>query len=378
MHWLKRLSKWLGVALALAVAALVVLASIPIRPTLPRLEPRASTAYWPMAGGYRIGYTRVPAEGAPGAPPVVFLHGGPGGYVHSSTIDTLGRLARLGRDVYLYDQSGTGLSDRRRPKATTFESHVADLHEIVSRHIDTERVALVGHSYGGELAAHFTAAYPERVERLVLSSPGSLPPERFDEEGNWLNTSLYPTPADLEFIRVSESFAADTALRRLPVRAIASIALATLFDVKLASDEELDAALNTMAAGFTHNLVCDPANVRPEEGGGGGYSRTSANFYPDDLPDRRELIRRVEAPVLVLQGQCDTFDYATAYEYADLFPNAEYRFVEGAGHILWWDRPDAFAEAVEGFLGRGPAATTPAVAADVQGAAGDTRHDPLE
>ena len=356
---LKRLLKWMTAAVALGIVAVVAVASIPIQPTMPRLEPRDSTAYWEMSGGYRIAYSRIPAGGPASRPPVVFLHGGPGGYVHSSTIETLGRLAPLGRDIYLYDQSGTGLSDRRRPKATSFESHVTDLHEIVSRHIGVGSVALIGHSYGGELAAHFTAARPELVERLVLSSPGALPPQRFDDDGNWLNDSLYPVPTHLEFIDVAETFAADTALRRLPIRATVSIALSVMFDVKLASDEELDHALNTMAAGFTHNMVCDAANVQPEEGGGGAYSRTSANFYPDDFPDRRDRMRLVEAPVLVLQGQCDYISYAAAFEYVDLFPQAEYRFIEDAGHIIWWDRPEAYLEAIGGFLDGASAAGLP-------------------
>jgi pimeloyl-ACP methyl ester carboxylesterase len=42
--------------------------------------------------------------------------------------------------------------------------------------------------------------------------------------------------------------------------------------------------------------------------------------------------------------------YAEAYEYVDLFPKARYQFVPGAGHIVWWEQPDAYLEAVRGFL----------------------------
>ena len=42
--------------------------------------------------------------------------------------------------------------------------------------------------------------------------------------------------------------------------------------------------------------------------------------------------------------------YAEAYEYVDLFPNARYRFVAGAGHILWWEQPEAYARAIRAFL----------------------------
>lgn len=69
----------------------------------------------------------------------------------------------------------------------------------------------------------------------------------------------------------------------------------------------------------------------------------------------RARSRCADVPVLVLQGQCDYIPYAATYEYVDLFPDAVYRFVESAGHIIWWDRPDTYVEAIADFLlGAGP------------------------
>ena len=72
---------------------------------------------------------------------------------------------------------------------------------------------------------------------------------------------------------------------------------------------------------------------------------------PMDVLEAR--MRRFTAPVLVLQGQCDFVPYAEAYEYVDLFPDARYRFVAGAGHILWWERPAVYAQAIEAFIAEG-------------------------
>jgi proline iminopeptidase len=33
---------------------------------------------------------------------------------------------------------------------------------------------LVGGSWGGTLAAHYLAAHPDRVEKVVFSSPGAI------------------------------------------------------------------------------------------------------------------------------------------------------------------------------------------------------------
>lgn len=348
-----RVLRWIARALlslmALGVALVAVLAFWPVTPTVSAIEPRESTRYWTMQGGYRIAYTHIASSDT--RPPIVFLHGGPGGYVHTSMIGELKRLRDLGHDIYLYDQSGSGLSDRRtRPKDTTFITHVADLEEIIDSQIGAERVILMGHSFGGTIAAHFAARHPERIEALILSSPGDLKPSLYDEEGRWLNEDLYPPPAELGFIDRSETLDHDTSAARLPFRAMVSLALAQLFNVKFAPDSEVDAALNSMASQFTRSMVCDPANVQPEEGGAGAYSRIGVNFFPDDFHDPRPDMPNMTAPVLVLHGQCDTNPYEAVAEYAALFPNARYQMIEQAGHELWWDQPDAYEAALRNFL----------------------------
>lgn len=357
------MKRWLRLAVraALLVTVLLVLAAavaclVPVRVTVAAIEPRPDTRYWQMSGGYRIAYTRLaPAAGVPVRMPVVFLHGGPGGYVHSSVIRALQPLADAGHPVYLYDQHGSGLSDRlERPKASSFPDQVDDLQEIVSRHLGAARVALIGHSHGARVATYFAAAHPERVEALVLSSPGNLEPAEYDEAGRPRVEAAFPVPAALDFRPPdADQYRRDTALSAMPLKLVLAQAVAMAFDIKLVADAEADAALNTLAAGFTRNMVCNPARVQPEEGGAGFYVRTGANWF-GGVQDPRPRMRRVRAPVLVLQGQCDFVPYAEAYEYVSLFPNARYQFVEGAGHLLWWEQPAAYAGAIAGFLAEQP------------------------
>ena len=362
---LRRALRRLGITLAVALGTTLVICSIPHRPTLAGIRPRPSTRYWPMSGGYRIAYTRVPAhdgvralDPSRTAAPILFLHGGPGGYVYQSSIETMGRLAALGHDVYLYDQVGSGLSDRRsRPKDYSFDGHLADLHEIVARHLGARKVILIGQSYGGQLVAHYLSRHADLVERAVLTSPGILEPSVFDADGKWVNERKYPQPPGLRFrphpVPKKNSFPFD-----LPLRGIASAVTATGFNRKLAPDAEADGMLNDFAVDYTVTVVCDARNVKPEEGGLGFYAHIWSNWYAD-LPDPRPALRRVETPVLVLQGECDFIPYAGAYEYADLLPHGEYRFVPGAGHEIWWDRPDQFTALVSEFLSRGRRARAP-------------------
>ncbi len=343
---------WRGAALLFGAVVLYCL--IPVRPTVAPMRPRPDTAWWTMAKGYRIAYRKLSAAaGATGAP-IVYLHGGPGGYVHSSTVAALAPLAAAGHDLYFYDQVGSGLSDRLpRPKDYSYLGHVADLDEIVRRHLGAERVILIGHSYGGELATEYVALHPERVERLVLSSPGPLPPGLFDAEGHWLNAAKYPVPPTLRFVEPPD--VKMDGLRFWPPRALASMAVATLFDRKLMGDAEADGVLDTLASRFTAAGVCDPAKVAPEEGGSGFYAHGGSNWF-GDLEDPRPALRKRPLPVLVLQGQCDFIPYAATYEYVDLFPNARYVFVEGAGHVIEWEQPERYRAAIARFLEEPPPA----------------------
>jgi pimeloyl-ACP methyl ester carboxylesterase len=107
---------------------------------------------------------------------VIFLHGGPGVPDMRGDSEYFGRLARDGFEVYVYDMVGTGRSSRLAdPRGYTLGRDVADL-EAIREKIGAERVFLVGHSYGGTLAAAYAASYPERVVRMVLSFPGDPSP----------------------------------------------------------------------------------------------------------------------------------------------------------------------------------------------------------
>ena len=72
-----------------------------------------------------------------------------------------------------YDRLGVGMSDRTlRDSDLTIDEEVATLRALLDE-LELERVKLVGGSCGSCTAIAFAAAYPERVERLVLY--GSYP-----------------------------------------------------------------------------------------------------------------------------------------------------------------------------------------------------------
>lgn len=105
---------------------------------------------------------------------VVCLHGVAH---HGGVFERLGkRLAERGHSVVAVDLRGHGKSDRKPPWNT--ETHVDDLQETIDA-LEIETATLIGHSFGGRIAAAFAVQAPETVRRLGLLDAGlGIDPDR--------------------------------------------------------------------------------------------------------------------------------------------------------------------------------------------------------
>jgi proline-specific peptidase len=116
--------------------------------------------------GYETWYRRIRADD-PVGPPLLCLHGGPGG-----THLRFAALAALAdeRDVVVYDQLGCGNSSQPSdPSLWTVELYVAEV-AAVREALGLDHVHLLGHSWGGMLALEVALTQPAGLESLVLSS----------------------------------------------------------------------------------------------------------------------------------------------------------------------------------------------------------------
>src|ERR1700751_1290390 len=119
-----------------------------------------------------IGYETFGVRGA--TMPVIAVNGGPGLSHAYMMMNDLWEQVGRDRLTILYDQRGTGASQKVAAGASqTMDTQVADL-EAVRAHFGIEKVALVGDSYGGFLVMAYAARHPEHVAKLVLSD--SPPP----------------------------------------------------------------------------------------------------------------------------------------------------------------------------------------------------------
>lgn len=102
---------------------------------------------------------------------LVMLHGGPGGdhrgYLHFEQ-------AFPDHRVILYDQRGSGLSERVPDEELDGPHLAAELDQIATAFSPDAPIVLMGHSWGGALAAYYVEAHPDRVSKLILVEPGAL------------------------------------------------------------------------------------------------------------------------------------------------------------------------------------------------------------
>lgn len=277
--------------------------------------------------------------------PVLFVHGGPG-FAPNRLPPGLAALSDEFR-IHLYHQRGCGRSTKpidRFESANYYQNlieldaalglaaQIADI-ERIRRVLRCERIVLVGHSFGAFLAALYAAEFPRNVEALVLCAPADL--LVFPIEGGGL----------FEIVRA-----------RLPDRLKDSYA--TFLDQYLdfsnvfeRSEAELAAQQRELARYYAEAGGLGPAaSTQPIPEDNGGWMPVAVYFSMGLRHDYRAAMREIAAPTLVLHGADDLQPQAVSERYAQLIPLSELHVIDGAGHMMFDDRPEAFAEAVRDFL----------------------------
>jgi len=99
---------------------------------------------------------------------LIGLHGGPG--ADHRYLVRLGELAGNDLQVLLYDQLGSGASDRPEDASLWRVDRFVEEVETVRTKLDLGRVHLYGQSWGGMLALQYALDHPQGLKSLVLSN----------------------------------------------------------------------------------------------------------------------------------------------------------------------------------------------------------------
>jgi pimeloyl-ACP methyl ester carboxylesterase len=356
-----------GSVVLVLIASLAAVLLLPVAIVAIRLVPPARTAaVIGLAGALSLawltpGWDRLPADPVPGTtaivsggvrlrvleipgathdrPPIVFVHGGPGVSDMQHDAPALAALA-TDRDVFVYDQAGTGGSSRLDdPRGYTLQRSVQDL-DAVRAFTGAARVVLVGHSWGARIATAYAAEHPGSVAALVLTAPGPPP----------VSTRPLPAPDPASRLGASDRVAlyADAmAPRRLFAFLLASADPAVGHAV--AGDAEMDAAFATLYAHETPAMFCDPADADLAGTAGVGFYANLVGQAAGDAEVSVADLRALDVPVLIVKPSCDYVPESIADEYLRLLPGARMVRVPG-GHLAYLEHPGAWLAAVEAAL----------------------------
>jgi len=122
---------------------------------------------------------------------LIVLHGGPGG-THRSNMPLVD-LANE-RPVILYDQLDTGNSERpNNPENWTVSRFLSEIDSI-RKALQLHNVIVLGHSWGGTLAAEYAVKNPKGLKAVILSSP-LINTQRWIEDADIWRSQL---PKDVE------------------------------------------------------------------------------------------------------------------------------------------------------------------------------------
>jgi pimeloyl-ACP methyl ester carboxylesterase len=257
--------------------------------------------------------------------PLLCLPGGP--MLDSAYLRDLGGLTAH-RTLIRLDLRGTGASGTPAdPASYRCDRQVADV-EAVRRHLGLDRLDLLAHSAGANLAYGYAVAHPDRVARLTLVTPSV--------RGLGIDT---PDEARSAVARLRDGEpwydAAAAALKR----------------IQEGSGGEADwAAMMPLMYGRWDDDVRAYDAWMDEQ----SDDELAMAFLADgafDAEATTAALAELGVPVLVLAGSYDTGNPpAIMAEVAAVFPSAELVVQEGAGHFPWVDDPELFVDLVKEFV----------------------------
>jgi len=243
-------------------------------------------------------------EGGSGAP-VVFLHSAGGLLRDNSFLDQLAQRY----SVFAPEWPGYGEStgEELLEDMLDFALHGWDLVDA----LELRQPHLVGHSMGGMIAAEMACLAPRDLGKLVLVGAAGL----------WLDERPIP---DL-FAMLPHQIA----------------------DV-LFADPQKGQALLTGGADLSDMEALKDFYVASQR----RLAMAGKILFP--IPNRRlsKRLYRLTAETLVLWGAADRLIVpAYAERWKSLIPTARVETIEGAGHMLPYEQPEAFVRTVGSFLG---------------------------
>ncbi|MFI5796703.1 alpha/beta fold hydrolase [Streptomyces sp. NPDC051677] len=272
--------------------------------------------------------TRLAHHESGDGPPLVCLPGGP--MQSAAYLGDLGGLTAHRRLIGL-DLRGTGESAAPADTASYRCDRQVDDVDALREHLGLDRIDMLAHSGGANLAILYATRHPDRVNRLLLITPSVY------AVGLGITAEDRLTTARL---RGSEPWFAS--------------AYAALEDVT--ADRGTADSWQAIAP-FFHARWDEEARAFDEAGDQQRNAEAAAVYTAEGAfapTATREALAALPSPVLIVAGQVDVAGPPRVMrQFAELFPKAELVVQPGAGHFPWRDDPERFVTTVKRFTDGG-------------------------
>jgi proline iminopeptidase len=272
--------------------------------------------YAPVANGEL--YYRVVGRGRP----VIVIHGGPD-FDHSYLLPDMDRLSDSYRLIY-YDQMGRGKSvGRIVPDGVSIETEVEDLEDL-RKYFQLDKVAILGHSWGGHLAMEYALRYAENVSHLILMNSSVASHEDYLLLQEESRRRKAPYEEALKLLVSSVEF------REGDPDAVAAY-YKIHFCTTINKQEQLERLVEGLRLSFTRENVLRGREIEDRL-----IEETSLSEEFDLFP----MLRRLKVPTLVMHGDYDFIPVVCAEHIAEAIPGARFVVLKNCGHFAYVESPN--------------------------------------
>lgn len=281
--------------------------------------------------------------------PILIVHGGPG-IPYANAWKGLRPLDEK-YAFYYYHQRGAGDSthpiDRFESKnymknVTELDqtlgigAQIADI-ERIRRILNEDQLILIGHSFGGFIAALYAAEFPNRVEKLILVAPaGMLTPLK---KGNNLFDAVRAKLPEEDLTEY------DTLMKDY----------FNFRDIFKKTESDL-ADLHTQVGHYILKGMGYDSSIMDTPPTPGGWSVFAVYFSTGRSPNYRDAVGHITAPTLIIHGDDDDISLNGSRQYEKYIPNAQFVSIgcsdesSISGHFIYDDCPEQFTKTVMSFL----------------------------
>jgi pimeloyl-ACP methyl ester carboxylesterase len=216
--------------------------------------------------------------------------------------------------VICFDMPGAGLSGTD-PNGDYSDMRTMQVLTALMDHFGIAKASLIGNSMGGKIAWKFAAAFPARIDKLVLISPDGFasPGEEYGKR--------QPVPSMMRLMRY----------------ALPKVLLKMNLDPAYGDPTQLTDEIVTRY----HDLLLGPGN----------RDAMIARMEQTELVKPEPLLLSIKAPTLLLWGQKDAMIPLTnANDYLNTLPNSTLVVLPGLGHLPQEEAPETSLAPVKEFL----------------------------